>query len=74
MQGMKGIKKDLLSPGGSVSAYHVYVHYTAEVWRRTMNTGLPEYFSSPELDPNLMKIRQTYRLPEADLDTSMDTA
>ena len=42
MQGMKGIKKDFLYPGGPVSAYYVYVHYTAEVWRRTMNPGLPE--------------------------------
>lgn len=58
-------------------------------WLRTMNpslppselvvanalrTGIPEYYSSPELDPNLMKFWQDYRTPDPDLDTGTSAA
>ena len=53
-------------------------------WLRTMNpslppselvvanalrTGIPDFFSSPELDPNLAKFWQNYQNPDPDLDT-----
>ena len=58
-------------------------------WLRTMNpslppselvvanalrTGIPEYFSSPEMDPNLTKIWQDYRNPDPDLHTGTTAA
>jgi hypothetical protein len=58
-------------------------------WLRTMNpglppselvvanalrTGIPEYFSSPEMDPSLAKFWQNYRDPDPDLDTGTTAA
>ena len=58
-------------------------------WLRTMNpslppselvvanalrTGIPELFSSPEIDPILTKIRDNYRDPDPHLDTRTTAA